>query len=594
MKKNYLLLLLLSFSFSFAQNNETHEECGTDRLMEEHYIQFPELKIKDDNFNLFLSKLTQDQNLNQFLSKKTNQIYEIPIVVHVVSDGSPLGSENNRSDVEIISWVNHANEIFAGNSAPGISAPIPIKLVFAKITPNCTPTNGINRINASHLPKYVANGVDSQQNQAGLYQLDMTSLGKWNPNKYYNIYVVKNTAAGGIANGGWATLASNHGNPTDHAVIKQDAVVLPNRHHVLAHEFGHALGLLHTQQGSSGSTCPVNNNCTLDGDFVCDTEPTITLNQAGPCQTGQINACTGVTYAGVESNVMTYTNCYRNRFTTGQSNRAVAQLLQFRQSLLSSPVANPTNNSASLIPACTPTTITGPGNYNFGITQVKFGEINNSSNAYQQTANNFYENFTSGHCLVKAVTTIPLNSATSITIAPGSQSSVAHIIRAYIDYNNDGQFNETTERILNQSISAGSVVTASITPSSNAVLNTPLRLRIIGESNNFASGVSACYNPTRGQVEDYAVIIEGQTLSIQEENKENNIIITKLNNSVYIKSNNKIASATIYDLSGRIILNQENIDSREFTSSPLKTENAIVIVNAILENGEKIAKKIKF
>ncbi|MBB4806890.1 hypothetical protein HNP38_002186 [Chryseobacterium defluvii] len=556
------------------------------------------MKIKEDAFNRELSKMIRSGELNKFYSKNS-PVYEIPVVVHVVSDGSPLGSSCNRTDAEVINWINHTNDIYSGNSAPGISTPIPVKLVLAKIDPNCNPTNGINRINASHLTNYVTYGVDSQANQSGLYQLDMTALGKWDPTKYYNIYVVKDTAGGGVPNGGWATFASNHGNNTDHAIIHYTAITSPSRHHVLSHEFGHAMSLYHTQQGSSGSTCPANNDCTLDGDLVCDTEPNI-LSSPGttPCQAGQINPCTGIAYAGAESNIMTYTACYRDRFTAGQRDRAIAQLLYYRQSLLNSPVLNttPINNTVSLTPACTPATITGPSNYNYGITYVKFGEINNYSRAYQQSANNFYENFTGSYCLGKATTTIPLTNATTITIAPGpaSSSNPAHLIRAYIDYNNDGQFNETTERILSQTVSAGSVATSSITPPPTAVLNTPLRLRVIGDSNNFASSVNACYNPARGQVEDYSITIQSQTLSTNKEITNTSPIITKVNSSVYVRSDRKILSVTLYDASGRIVLNREGINSTEFKSSSLDIQNAIIFVNVILEKGETIVRKIKF
>lgn len=596
MIKNYLqLLFLLSFSFAFSQESNIKEECGTEKITKYFYAEHPEIKLQEDAFNLKLSKFIKKGNLPKLYGKKTNQIYEIPIVVHVVSDGSAIGSPNNRSDAEIINWIDHTNDLYSGILAPG-STPIPVKLVLAKTDPSCNSTNGINRINASQLPNYVANGIDSQMGQAGLYQLDLTALGKWDPLKYYNIYVVNNTADTGISNGGWALLASGHGTSFDHAIIQQNAVVLPSRHHVLSHKFGHAMGLYHTQEGSSGSTCPVNNDCTLDGEFVCDTEPnTLSSPTTTPCQTAQINLCTGTTYTGVVSNIMTYTACYRDQFTAGQRDRAIAQLLYYRESLLNSPVSNASspNNMVSLTPACIPTATTSTFN-NFGITAVKFGKINNYSKSYQQSDNNFYEDFTGSYCLSTTTTTIPLNTGTIITITPGSFSTVSHIVRAYIDYNNNGQFDEVTERILSQTVSPGSVVTASITPPSNSILNTPLRLRVIGDSNNFASNVSACYNPIRGQVEDYSVVIENQTLSAENIIKINDVIIvTKDNTSIYVKSKTQIASVSIYDSVGRLLFAKKGVHSTEFNSESIRTENLIVIVKIILENGKIITRKIR-
>ncbi|MDQ0783236.1 M43 family zinc metalloprotease [Chryseobacterium sp. W4I1] len=162
----------------------------------------------------------------------------------------------------------------------------------------------------------------------------------------------------------------------------------------LAHEFGHALGLRHTHEGYSESTgaCPTNTDCTLQGDLVCDTEPMKSLYHSSvpnSCQTGQINPCTSQIYAGGEKNVMAYTYCFRNLFTQGQADRATAQLLQYRQSLINSPVASSTtpNNSSVLTTACTPTTMTNPGNFNIGVTSVKFAGINNYSANYKQASN---------------------------------------------------------------------------------------------------------------------------------------------------------------------------------------------------------------
>lgn len=188
-------------------------------------------------------------------------------------------------------------------------------------------------------------------------------------------------------------------------------------------------------------------------------------------------------------------------------------------------------------------------------------------------------------------TTIPANTATTLTVAPGTSNP--HIIKAYIDYNNDGQFNETSELILNQSgISNGSVATASVTPPANAVPNTPLRMRVIGEFNGTA--VTACSTPKYGQVEDYSVIIERQTvLSVGNTVKTSTAEITKDANAVLIKSDLKISSLHIYDASGRLLTTRTDIKSSEFRF-PVNEKNTILTVTAVLENGKVLTKKLKF
>ncbi|KFF22867.1 GEVED domain-containing protein [Chryseobacterium sp. JM1] len=570
------------------------QECGTDELMRKHYERYPEQKAQDDAFNLEISKLIKSGKFAKTINKKL--VYEIPVVVHVVSDGSAIGTVNNKSDADITAWVNYTNGVFSGSSTSGMagtSAVLPVKFVFAKVNPSCAPTNGINRINASHLPKYVSGGVNDDNTTNAVAATEITALGMWDTSKYYNIYVVKKLTSNAGALNGYAYYP---GGSRDYSFMATSASAVNKQ--TLAHEFGHALGLRHTHEGYTESTgaCPTNTDCTLQGDLVCDTEPMKSLYHSSvpsSCQTGQINPCTSATYAGGERNVMAYTYCFRDLFTSGQADRATAQLLQYRQSLINSPVASSTtpNNSTVLTTACAPTSITNPGGSNIGITSVKFGDINNYSSNYKQASNNFYENFTGNYCAGVSKTTIPGGTATTLTVTPGTNN--AHIIKAYIDYNNDGQFNETTELVLNQSgISNGSVATASVTPPATAVANTALRMRVIGEFNGTA--VTACYTPKYGQVEDYSVIINRQSLlAVENVAKVNATEITKDENSVYIKSDLKISSLHIYDASGRLLTGRTDIQSSEFRFS-VNEKNTILTVTAVLENGKVVTKKLKF
>ncbi|WP_123912792.1 GEVED domain-containing protein [Chryseobacterium pennipullorum] len=594
MKKLLFILISCAFSTNFYSQKLEFQECGTDELMKKHYARFPQEKIQDDAFNLELSKMIKSGKLDAHL--KNNQVYEIPIVVHVVGDGSAVGTVNNKSDADIIAWVNYTNGVFSGSNSSGMdgaSAVLPVRFVFAKIDPSCNPTNGINRINASHLPKYVSGGVNDDNTTNAVNATEITAMGLWDTSKYYNIYVVKKLTSNSGALNGYAYYP---GGSKDYSFMATSASAVNAQ--TLAHEFGHALGLRHTHEGYNATSgdCPVNNDCTLDGDLVCDTEPMKSLYHSSvpyTCQTGKINPCTTQLYAGGERNVMAYTFCFRNLFTQGQATRATAQLLQYRQSLINSPVASTTviNNSTTLTNACTPTSITNPGGYNIGITSVKFGNISNYSSNYKQAANNFYENFTGTYCLGISKTTIPKNAPTTLTVAPGSSN--AHIIKAYIDYNNDGQFNETTELVLNQSgVSNGSFATANITPPANAVVNTPLRMRVIGDFNGTA--VTACYTPKYGQVEDYSVMINSQALlSLKDTIQNNTAYITKDTGSVYVKGDSKISSLHIYDASGRLLTQKTDINTTEFRY-PVEQRDIIIIVNAVFKDGKTITQKLKF
>lgn len=595
MKKLLFLLITGALSSNVYSQNTEFLQCGTDELMRKHYAKFPNEKIQDDAFNMELSKMIKTGKLTA--KNGQTQVYEIPIVVHVVGDGSPIGNVNNKSDADIIAWVNYTNGVFAGNASSGMSAtssPLPVKFVFAKIDPNCNSTTGINRIDASSLPKYVSGGVNDDNTTNAVLAKDITAMAQWDTSKYYNIYVVKKLTSNAGALNGYAYYP---GGSNDYSFMATSASAVNAQ--TLAHEFGHALGLRHTHEGFNATTgaCPTNTDCTLNGDLVCDTEPMKSLYDASVprnCQTGQINPCTNQVYAGGERNVMSYTFCFRDLFTQGQTDRATAQLLQYRQSLINSPVAGNTtpNNNAVLTNMCTPASISNPGGYNIGITAVKFGNINNYSNNYKQASNNFYEDFTGSYCLGTSKTTIPKNTATTISVASGISNN-SHAIKAYIDYNNDGIFNETTELILDQTgLSNGAFATASVTPPANAVLNTPLRMRVIGDLTGIT--ISPCYTPKYGQVEDYSVIIESATLAINERiTAKNNSFITKDEDAVYIKSDSKISSINIYDASGKLLANKTNINTSEF-KLPVQQKNTIITVNVVLKNGKIMTQKLKF
>ena len=87
--------------------------------------------------------------------------------------------------------------------------------------------------------------------------------------------------------------------------------------------------------------CPLNADCTTDGDLVCDTDPIFNNYNSGTsvfsfaCRTGN-NACAGgIPYTiNTESNFMSYTNCY-TLFTNDQKARTQAALaLPSRASLV--------------------------------------------------------------------------------------------------------------------------------------------------------------------------------------------------------------------------------------------------------------------
>lgn len=149
------------------------------------------------------------------------------------------------------------------------------------------------------------------------------------------------------------------------------------------------------------------------------------------------------------------------------------------------------HNSVPVAASCSPNTSSYCCNY--GITDVNIGNgllVNSSANG---TAG--YEDFT---CTKSLNVVVGAPYAISLTTGINAQDA-----RVYIDLNNDGAFtgaNEVVAQFLNRVNPTGT-----ITIPSGAVLNTPLRLRVI--SDYTGSPFTSCGNIQNGQAEDYTIIV---------------------------------------------------------------------------------------
>src|SRR5690606_7204796 len=390
-QKIYLLLLAVWFACPniFAQQKiHTHANgmsCGSDHINEQYFQNNPELLQKRRAFEREISRLKKNGMIYSTMNLNSQEVYEIPIVVHIVHTGEPLGSVNNPSDQQIIDWVNYTNEVLEG-TADGIlgenngGTKIPVRLVLAKRTEDCGPTNGIVRVDASGVIGYVEKGVD-YYNQIGIGsealgagQKSIRDLTRWNPESYYNIYIVKEITDGYA---GFAYLAG--ASPEfDGSFMVSNTV--NTSYTTFAHEMGHAFGLLHTFQGGDfeTETCPpVEDDCTLQGDLVCDTErikSSLSYSYFNYPDNNTINPCTGVNYQGTQYNIMHY-GAILNRFTPGQRDRAILQLLEYRGNLINSLGGQePEISNIVLTEMCQPVPPQYSGN-NMGPVKVSFGDI---------------------------------------------------------------------------------------------------------------------------------------------------------------------------------------------------------------------------
>ena len=345
-----LCLLTPILLFLFVTNLEAQPPCAFDQLHKSLLQKDPEYARRIEENKVAIRKFIDTHPQKKGTAAKPNASYTIPVVVHVMHTGGAVGSIYNPTDAQITGAINYLNQVFSA-TFPGMTAPIEgggvvdleVQFALAQRTPACGATNGIDRVDASSIPNYVANAVNAA-GSAGCSDLTLKNFARWNPADYYNVWVVnKIDGADGTSGQFIAGYAYFPGSPStlDGTVMLATQMITGQK--TLPHEVGHALSLYHPFEDSGSDTdCPSNLNCTTTGDLVCDTDP-VTLNyNVGTglynfsCRTGANGCAAPNNYTiNTESNFMSYTNCYK-LFTNGQKARVQAAMsLPSRSSLVS-------------------------------------------------------------------------------------------------------------------------------------------------------------------------------------------------------------------------------------------------------------------
>jgi len=229
--------------------------CGTPDALVRHMLYGnPEEGVPSD---------CSSSNTNPSSEYDSTVLYEIPVVFHVIMNGSC--SQGDISDSLIESQIDILNEDFLAllgtNGENG--ADVQLRFKLADVDPNGNPTNGITR-----------DCNNSWWNDNGSYWNSLN----WDPDRYMNVYTNNTPFLGYVpflpADGG----GSNVGDNNDRIVVVWDAIgrnapIGPpyNQGRTLTHEVGHYLGLEHTfwVDGSCGDANPP--GCYSSGDLICDT-----------------------------------------------------------------------------------------------------------------------------------------------------------------------------------------------------------------------------------------------------------------------------------------------------------------------------------
>ena len=322
MKKSPNIILLIIFLLLIKmQSMGQSAECATDYI-HHHLMQTDSAYRKQI---LFLESQVEANIQNQTNTNLKSTLYHIPVVVHVIHLGEPVGTGTNISDVQIQQAITGLNSRF--RNVNGLGADVELEFCLASKDPNGISTNGINRVNGSSILNYTTNGITPTGNSCvGAVETAIKDLSKWSVSNYYNIWVVNK-----ICNGGFVGYASYPvGGLYDGLVIVSTSMTSTSG--TLPHEVGHGFFLYHTFNGDGGNvSCPVDTNCILNGDRVCDTPP----HKQGDC--GTTNPCPSVgVWDNSRYNYMSYCPLV-NRFTQGQKDRIRSTVIVApRASLLSS------------------------------------------------------------------------------------------------------------------------------------------------------------------------------------------------------------------------------------------------------------------
>lgn len=320
-----LLCFFLSFNLSFAQ--QATFTCGFDELRtpaEQQAVQSFEQQLRQ--------YLLNKQGTGAFQKGSIPPPYVIPVVIHIIHNGGP----ENIPDARVLAAVDHLNQAFAAQDYYGqLGATVNTQIQFcmAKRDPDDVATNGITRT------------VSSLTNmEMETQDLQLKDLIRWKPKDYINIWVVNEivSLSSGPGVAGYAYFPGAHGLPIDGIVCEAKYFgTSPAEDGLFIHEMGHYLGLYHTFEGG----CP-NNDCTLDGDRICDTPPDNAIHTACPFNSCATDVAPGSPFLtdvdDFTGDFMDYSpfSCY-HFFTGDQATRMQASVEVARMSLLESKACRP-------------------------------------------------------------------------------------------------------------------------------------------------------------------------------------------------------------------------------------------------------------
>lgn len=495
MYKHILIFFLLTFSLSnFAQRT-----CGTMDNLANQEKNNPQLKINIENLEKLIRRYESDPKY------RTENILTIPVVFHVIHNGDAIGTNENISDSYINAQIAQLNADYAKLNSDfsqnpsvfqGVAADTKVQFCLAQQDPYGDCTTGIDRQYFSSAT-WAETAIEST--------LKPNTI--WDASSYFNVWtVIFGGASAGLL--GYAQFPGGS-NSTDGVVVLYSSVgslTTPNSTggvygygRTLTHESGHYFNLLHIWGDDSGA-------CT-GTDNVSDTPNQGSENYS--CPTFPNVSCSNGPNGDMFMDYMDYVDdqCM-HMFTTGQKTRMRAVLEGGpRTSLVTSAGCTPATGTCY----CAAMGSTSGSK----ISNVSFAGINKNS-----TGTRGYENF--------MTMTGNVNKGQSYTFNSTQTTGSSYQEIVWIDYNQDGDFEDAGEQVWSGSPSGTSYTGSVAIPNSASLGTTRMRVRLYSTNSSYYPNTTPCSYSGRGQVEDYAISIAA---SLPTEYSKYEVILENNNNA---------------------------------------------------------------